>query len=592
MYQQYQESKTRDFSTRELAYQRWSNFLKKKYVIYGLGILAVALTNIMQVLMARNIGWILDFFTDAQLPSFLAGITWVDTFTLLFSILLFSALLTAFGRIAWRLTLARQTHEAAAMLKKSLWSHVRFFSKSDLQSKYSKGHLMNISTSDVQSGRFIYGFTLIAICDVVFLGLLTIATMLLIDWQLTLYIILVLTFIPIAVQRLALLEIERHEKAQEDLDQLNDLAARVVSTIRLQRLSQTGRFWTKKLMNQAEEYRKRRLSSAYTELHYIPLMGGGSLLAIVILFAIGSFFVFQGRISIGDFVALQGLSFLLQGPLLELGFVISEWRKSMTSLSRVEGVVQNPKEPSLISAAQVDENSITDIDKVCDLTYDIRQLCFSYRVPLFENLDLKVEKGDRLGIMGSIGSGKSTLLNILAGLERENVKGEIFLWGNRLYDYSHQFLRKNILMVHQRPFLFSTTIAENLTVGADDQNIDQEQLWHYLEIAGLAQDVHSFPGKLKTPLGEWGLNLSGGQKQRLTLARALMKRPKILLLDDCLSAVDTITEEKILQGLDRHLQSTTLVWVAHRQSTLKYCHKVINLDEYSALENSSRILEV
>ena len=148
--------------------------------------------------------------------------------------------------------------------------------------------------------------------------------------------------------------------------------------------------------------------------------------------------------------------------------------------------------------------------------------------------------------------------------------------GRPILSYRHHFLRSKMGIVHQKSFLFADSIRSNITL---DQNLSDEEIWHYLEIAGLKEDVENFPDKLDTALGEWGINLSGGQKQRLTLARALAKKPDLLFLDDCLSAVDTLTEERILKNLNLYLKDTTLVWVAHRQSTLKYCTHVIKLGE-------------
>ena len=135
-------------------------------------------------------------------------------------------------------------------------------------------------------------------------------------------------------------------------------------------------------------------------------------------------------------------------------------------------------------------------------------------------------------------------------------------------------MRKSICFVPQKPFLFASTIRENICM---DRDFSDEEVWHALEVAGLTRDVKAFPDPLDTPLGEWGINLSGGQKQRLTLARALARKPHLLFLDDCLSAVDTVTEDRILKGLDKELSETTLVWVAHRDSTLKYCNRVIEM---------------
>lgn len=152
--------------------------------------------------------------------------------------------------------------------------------------------------------------------------------------------------------------------------------------------------------------------------------------------------------------------------------------------------------------------------------------------------------------------------------------GKIHFLGQEFDQYSHENLRRYIGHVPQRPFLFATSIRENITM---DRKMDDSEIWRYLELAGLDQDVRNFPDQLDTPLGEWGINLSGGQKQRLTLARALARTPKLLFLDDCLSAVDTVTEERILQNLDRELKDTTIIWVAHRRSTLKYCTQILEM---------------
>ena len=128
--------------------------------------------------------------------------------------------------------------------------------------------------------------------------------------------------------------------------------------------------------------------------------------------------------------------------------------------------------------------------------------------------------------------------------------------------------------VHQKPFLFADSIRNNIAI---DTEYSDEQIWEFLDLAGLKSDIEGFDDQLDTPLGEWGINLSGGQKQRLTLARALARKPSLLFLDDCLSAVDTVTEEQILKNLDQQLKDTTLIWVAHRESTLKYCNKFLKL---------------
>lgn len=582
----YEANRRRD----RLATSYWWGHILSRWPVYVLGVLTVVFTNAMQVVSTRNMGWIIDFFTGASLPGFLSGLDQTQTFYTLFAILLASSILVGVGRVGWRLTLARQTHEATAVLKEDLWDNVRFFKRRDLDDRFSKGFLMNASTSDVRSSRAIFGFTLVAVFDILFLGSLTIIAMCTIHLSLSLITFAALIIVPYFVRKLSHLEILRHENAQNYLGKLNDLASQVVSTVKLQRLSHTGGFWREKLVESSESYRQKRLLSAFTSLRYMPLMGGSSVLTYIILFSYGAFLVFQGSLSIGDFVAMQGLVFLLQGPLMELGFIVSEWRKGMTSLKRLNDIYDHEKESFLLGNYNSEklESIMTPVEtSICS----VENLSFTYpgtQFPIFRGLNFSLSVGERLGISGPIGSGKTTLVNILAGLEREGVEGQVYFQGRPISEYTHDYLREKIIIVHQKPFLFSTTIRENLLIDRDEirktnkrfpsnEADEDEFLWFYLELAGLADDVRGFTHGLDTSLGEWGLNLSGGQKQRLTLARALVKAPVMLLLDDCLSAVDTMTEEKILSHLDRELKETTLIWVAHRESTLKYCTQFLRL---------------
>jgi ATP-binding cassette subfamily B multidrug efflux pump len=349
----------------------------------------------------------------------------------------------------------------------------------------------------------------------------------------------------------------------------------VVSTIRLQRLTQTGKFWAAKLMATADQYREKRLSAVFTSLRHIPAMGSASIFSYVVLFFLGIPFVLEGSMSVGDFVAMQGLIFLLQEPLFELGFIISEWRKSFTSLERLSEVFLNEKDQVLYNSSQsfsvkeAKQNNRESVFSVSNLTYSYEDGTDE----VLKNLNFKLGNRERLGIVGPIGSGKSTLVKILCGMDR-HFRGEVSLYGRSFSEYSHEDLREHISVVGQKPFLFADTIRENVRL---DRDLSDEEVWYYLGLAGLDDDVRNFPEQLGTPLGEWGINLSGGQKQRLTLARALARRSEVYFFDDCLSAVDTITEEKILKNLDSEFKEQTLIWVAHRKSTLKYCDQILEL---------------
>ena len=547
----------------------WKSFLKDRWITYSFGAFSVLLTNLMQIFAPKNIGWIVDFFAKKPVPTFLTGSSDKETFLFLFIALVVSRILINIFRFMWRVTLGRQTHYAAADLRRDVWEHVRFFKKEDLDRKFTKGVLMSASASDSLSARFVFGFTLVAISDVAFLGIFTFITMAFIDFPMAIMSFIILLFVPIFVRKLSKKEVEQYRQIQDTLSHFNDLSSQAVSTIKLQRLTQTGPFWERRLMNVADRHRQQRLKGIGLSLMYIPIMGVASIVSYIVLFVMGIYFTFSGRMSVGEFITMQGLIFLLHDPLMSLGFIVSEWKKGFTALERLSEIYQQEKEQFLLN------EGIAIVEDCDEAILDVKNLSFSFKdsSPLFKDLNFKLKKGERLGITGAIGSGKTTLISILTGLERHN-GGDVHFFGKSFSHYSHQDLRNYIGHVHQKAFLFADSIRVNVTM---DRELSDDEVWKYLDLAGLKNDVEKFPNKLQTQLGEWGINLSGGQKQRLTLARALARKPKLLFLDDCLSAVDTITEERILKNLDEHLKDVTMVWVAHRKSTLKYCDHTFEL---------------
>lgn len=547
----------------------WKSFLKDRWPTYALGAFSVLLTNLMQILAPKNIGWIVDFFANKPIPAILTGANQKETFFILFIILASSRILINVFRFMWRITLGRQTHYAAADLRRDVWEHVRYFKKEDLDRKFTKGMLMSASASDSLSARFIFGFTLVAVADVAFLGVFTFITMAYIHLPMTILSFVTLLFVPIFVRKLSKKEVEQYRQIQDTLSHFNDLSSQAVSTIKLQRLTQTGAFWEKRLMDIAEKHRDQKLKGISLSLLYIPTMGVAAIISYVVLFVMGIYFTFNNKMSVGEFISMQGLIFLLHDPLMSLGFIISEWKKGFTALERLAEIYEHDKENFLLTHGQpIVEEEVGPVLEVSNLSYS-----FKNSDPLFSGLSFKLKKGERLGITGPIGSGKTTLVSILTGLERDN-GGEVNFFGKPFSAYTHHDLRDYIGHVHQKPFLFADSIKVNITM---DREMSDEEVWKYLDLAGLKEDVQGFTHQLNTQLGEWGINLSGGQKQRLTLARALARKPKLLFLDDCLSAVDTITEERILKNLDEHLKDVTLVWVAHRKSTLKYCNHTFEL---------------
>lgn len=554
---------------REYAYYLWTTYLKKKWPMYVLGIFSVVCTNVAQVWAPKNLGWIIDFFTDRPIPEFFIKANKQETFVYLFLLLLGSRLFLSFFRFMWRICLGRQSHHAAGFLRFMVWENALFFKQDDLNKRFTKGMLISATASDCMSARNIYGMTLIGIIDVLFLGIFSFLAMAMIHLPLTLATFASLLFIPIFVKKVSEKEIASYRELQEKLGELNDLSSQSVSTIKLQRLSQTGPFWLRKLMSLGEVHRQKKLETSWISLDYTKIMSCATIISYLFLFAWGAYLVLNKQVTPGEFVALQNLIFLLHDPLMSLGFVISEWKKGFAALERLSEIYVHEKEEPLFRPGLNVKNDNRPV------VFDVKNLSYTFEdgMNLFNNLSFKLHKGQRLGITGTIGAGKTTLLQLISGLNQK-YDGEIKFYEEEVKNYSHESLSHHITQVSQRPFLFADSIRVNVAM---DHELSDEEIWKYLELAGLKEDVENFPYKLDTQLGEWGINLSGGQKQRLTLARALARKPDVLLLDDCLSAVDTITEEKILRNLDSFLKDSTIIWIAHRQSTLKYCDFVFEI---------------
>ena len=366
-------------------------------------------------------------------------------------------------------------------------------------------------------------------------------------------------------------EHDLHAIAQDKLGLLSDAVTQSLNTIRLQRATRSEALWQRRLHKEAREYSESRFAVVKTGWKIFPLAALPTLFAYAVLLFWGVQLVRRGQLTVGQFVALQSYVLMLQGPLGDMGDCIAEWQRGFASFSRIVEIF------NLQSLADLWQGK-TRIPERSDGSIEINQLSYSYGIlsrSVLQKIDMFIAPGQHVGICGPVGAGKSTLLSLLAGLT-EAPAGVIKIAGVDVHDLDRGWLAQNVAMVPQRAFLFAGTIRYNLEL--DDQFTD-DQLWDVLKLVHLADDVRGFSDSLETWIGEWGINLSGGQKQRLALARTLLRQRPILLLDDCLSAVDAVTEEEILKGLRSRLGQATVIWVAHRMSTLKLCQSVYRLDK-------------
>jgi len=303
--------------------------------------------------------------------------------------------------------------------------------------------------------------------------------------------------------------------------------------------------------------------------------------AMVITLLAGGHLVIAHRISVGQFVAFNTYMVLLTWPIIAVGWVVNIFQRGTASVKRIDELLR--AEPAIDDSSA---DPAIQAGTVLQGEIEFRNLNFSYGETLNDSgvlraISLKIPAGSSLAIVGPTGSGKSTLVNLITRLY-EAPEGSLLIDGRGVRDYPLAVLRRNIGMVPQETFLFSATIRENLMFGAP--HASAEDLLEAAAAAHIRQEFEEFPQGFETMVGERGVTLSGGQKQRAAIARALLRRPVILILDDALSSVDTYTEERILNGLHRYTEGATTILISHRVSTVRNADQIAVLDRGRIVE--------
>jgi ATP-binding cassette, subfamily B, multidrug efflux pump len=291
-------------------------------------------------------------------------------------------------------------------------------------------------------------------------------------------------------------------------------------------------------------------------------------LAIILVLWLGGREVLLNRMTVGEFVAYNTYMVQLTWPVIALGWVINLFQRGTASLGRINEIFS--EKPAITDAAVAED--LADAQTIHG-DIEFRNLKFSYPtgVRVLKGIDLRIPAGTSLAIVGPTGSGKSTLVNLIPRIY-DAAKDSLLIDGRNITDFPLEMLRKNIGFVPQETFLFSATIRDNIAFGTETStDADVEAA---ADAASLAQDIAGFPQRYATVVGERGLTLSGGQKQRTAIARAIIRNPRILILDDALSSVDTYTEERILNHLREIMRGRTTIFISHRVSTVRAADQI------------------
>lgn len=444
------------------------------------------------------------------------------------------------------------------------------------------GDLMNRLNTDLSAVREMVGPGIMMGSRLTFMVALAFLSMFLVSLRLALILSLILPMIFLAMAYLLRLLDRRYRESQEVFDQVSTLAQEAFSGIRVVK----GYALESKMLERFQQlnraYIQKSLALARVEGPMRALLGFLMGFAFLVVLWIGGGMVIRGELSVGELVQFNAYLAQLTWPILGLGWVLSMYQRGLTSARRLFDLLDTEpriKTPSSPKGAVLKG----------EVRFEGVSLVLGGR-KLLKDLTLTIPPGMTLGITGRTGAGKSLLLSLIPRL-LDPTEGRVLLDGVDVRKLPLDELRKAVGMVPQEPFLFSETLAENIAFGLD--RLEMDKVVEAAKLAGVHEDIQRFPKGYETLIGERGVTLSGGQRQRVALARALAKRPKLLILDDALSAVDTETEARILQGLRSVLGQQTTIIVSHRTATLRHADWIIVLEDGQIVEEGphERLLE-
>ena len=492
------------------------------------------------------------------------------------------ALLQGCIRIFSRTTLLHAARRIEFMIREDLYARLLnldlpFFSRE------RTGDILSRFANDLTNVRMLIGFGVLNIINTAILYLAATFLMLRISPSLTLMAIIPCPLMIIMVKRISAAMFRRSQKAQEELARLTSQAEENVSAAAVVKAYCREESQIEAFRETNARYFESNLAMAKLRGLMMPIMASASGAGTLIVLFMGGSRVISGAMTLGDFVAFNSYLAMLIWPTLVMGWILNLMQRGAASMGRLNHVLEARAEVREADAP-VQMKALSGAIELADLSFAYGGNAESPPVTVLSHISLSIPEGSKLGIVGPVGSGKSTLLKLIARLYPVE-DGMLFLDGTDINRIPLNLLRNAIGFVPQESFLFSRTIADNIAYGREGAN--DEEIRAMARLASLDSDVQRFPDSYGTLVGERGMVLSGGQKQRAAIARALIKNPVILILDDPLSAVDARTEEEILTGLASYYGSRTVLIVSHRLSALRGCDRIIVLDRGSIAEQGS-----
>ena len=554
-------------------------YIKRHRLQYILGIITLFIVDIANVFIPKMTGNITDGLKAGNIDW--AGITHY------LLILFLLGLTLAVGRFLWRYFLFGASRSIEKELRNDMFAHLETMDV-EFYNQNKTGDLMTRFTSDLNSIRMAIGMAVICVFDAVVMSAMVIVQMMhYVDVRLTLMAVIPMLFILFGELYYGKVIMARFKARQEAVSDLADFVQESFSGIRVIKAFVREKAQRYAFARENQKNLEKNLDIARMQSVVMPLLDVIIGLSSLITLLFGGYLAVNGQISLGRFVAFNQYINMLVWPMLACGEAVNMFSMGGASLKRVKAVfdaepeVKDPqnggKEILAAEEAPSQEQEIAGHIRLEHLTFTHQDS----NEPVLNDITLDVPAGTTLAIVSKTGGGKSTLVNLLLHLYNTK-RGMIFIDNRDINDIPLKELRENIAYVPQDNFLFSDTLRSNISFGVEDE--DMEEIVAATKAACIHDSIAEFPDGYETIVGERGVTLSGGQKQRSSIARALMKDAPILILDDALSAVDTDTEEQILENLKVNRRGKTTILIAHRVSTIQNADRIMVLEDGKAKE--------
>ena len=535
------------------------SFWKHRILLFW-GFLFIVASNFFNIYKVQFVGKSVDAISQTEKLGFNKEVL------MYVGIIVGSSLLTGFFTFMMRQTIIVASRRIEYELKNKIYNHYQELSLTDFK-KTTIGDLMNRLSEDVVAVRMYLGPGVMYVVNLLVLLIITSIYMLNTNVSMTLWSLLPLPLLSFVIYKVSSIINRKSKIMQKSQSAISTFVQDSFSGIRVIKFFAKEKYIEKNYGIKVKDYQDKALDLAKTEAYFFTIILFVIGLLNVVILLIGGQKYMSNELSVGKIADFFLYINILIWPFSMVGWVTSVNQRAEASMARINEFLDMKTE------------IINHNHEIYPIKGDIEFRNVSYTYPntgirALENLSFKIEAGKSLAIMGKTGSGKSTIALLLARLI-DPTEGEIFIDGKNLKEHNLDNYRNYIGYIPQESFLFSDTIENNIGFAIDQPSI--ELVEEYAKKADVHKNIVEFKDQYKTMVGERGVMLSGGQKQRIAIARALIKQPKILIFDDSLSALDTETEENILQNIENEIQSCTSIIITHRESSAKRADKILNL---------------